>query len=306
MLSLLKQRLHLAKQRKHFLKLCLALLFDCFEYFLFDNLILFADLCKKFEDMLFDEIIFGPVLSRRLGMSLGVNLMPSSKKVCNFNCVYCECGWNENTTAVKDKIHATQDIEQALTRRLKDLSEQGIELNSITFSGNGEPTLHPDFAKIVDIVLRERDTYCKGAKVSVLTNATRLINEDVFNALKRVDNPILKLDSAIEDTFYLISGADRQSVSFVSTKQKLIDFGHCATIQTLLLRGEHCGKRIDNTSKEEFASYLEVIKQIAPRSVMLYSIDRATPEKNLEKLSIAELETYAKQIRELGIETNTY
>ena len=147
----------------------------------------------------FDEIVFGPIFSRRLGSSLGVNLLPSVGKLCNFDCVYCECGWNKDGAVEGRRFPELQDVELALRTKLQKAASEGVPVDSITFSGNGEPTMHPDFAKIIDITLRLRDEFFPQAKVSVLSNATLLGREDVSQALRRVDNPILKIDASTQE-----------------------------------------------------------------------------------------------------------
>lgn len=255
--------------------------------------------------MLFEEIVFGPIHSRRLGVSLGVNVLPTEKKYCSFNCVYCECGWNVIDTNVQVPLNKREDIRKALGKKLSEnQNELNKTINSITFSGNGEPTIHPEILGIVNDVMELRDRYCPQAKISILSNSTNLVREDVFEALRKIDNPILKLDAGTEKMYETIN--EPVNSNFEQIKQKLISFGNKAVIQTLLLRGEHNGKIIDNTSEEEFSAWLDTIKKIRPRMVMLYSIDRITPEKKLEKLLIPELESYAQRVRALGIETKTY
>lgn len=255
--------------------------------------------------MLFEEIVFGPIHSRRLGVSLGVNVLPTEKKYCSFNCVYCECGWNVIDTNVQVPLNKREDIRKALGKKLSEnQNELNKTINSITFSGNGEPTIHPEILGIVNDVMELRDRYCPQAKISILSNSTNLVREDVFEALRKIDNPILKLDAGTEKMYETIN--EPVNSNFEQIKQKLISFGNKAIIQTLLLRGEHNGKTIDNTSEEEFSAWLDTIKKIRPRMVMLYSIDRITPEKKLEKLLIPELESYAQRVRALGIETKTY
>lgn len=255
--------------------------------------------------MLFENIVFGPIHSRRLGTSLGVNVLPTEKKYCSFNCIYCECGWNVVDTRVNVPFNKREDIRAALELRLSVNTEaENANIDSITFSGNGEPTLHPDISGIVDDVMALRNKYCPQAKVTILSNSTNLVREDVFAALQKVDNPILKLDAGTEQMFKAINKP--VSARFDDIVERLIAFGNKCIVQTLLLRGENDGVVIDNTSEKEFSSWLEIVKRIKPRSVMLYSIDRVTPEKNLEKLLIPELEHYAARIREAGIETATY
>ena len=255
--------------------------------------------------MLFENIVFGPIHSRRLGTSLGVNVLPTEKKYCSFNCIYCECGWNVVDTRVNVPFNKREDIRAALEHRLSVNTEaENANIDSITFSGNGEPTLHPNISGIVDDVMALRNKYCPQAKVTILSNSTNLVREDVFAALQKVDNPILKLDAGTEQMFKAINKP--VSARFDDIVERLIAFGNKCIVQTLLLRGENDGVVIDNTSEKEFSSWLEIVKRIKPRSVMLYSIDRVTPEKNLEKLLIPELEHYAALIREAGIETATY
>lgn len=255
--------------------------------------------------MLFESIVFGPIKSRRLGTSLGVNVLPTEKKYCSFNCIYCECGWNEIDTTINVPLHKREDIKAALKMKLESNScEENGKIDSITFSGNGEPTLHPEISGIVDDVIELRNQYCPQAKITILSNSTNLLREDVFSALQKIDNPILKLDAGTVEMYNRINKP--VSAKFDAIVEKLKAFGNKCVIQTLLLRGENDGQTIDNTNDEEFEAWLEIVKQIKPRSVMLYSIDRETPEKQLEKLLIPELEQFAERIRAIGIETQTY
>ena len=255
--------------------------------------------------MLFESIVFGPIKSRRLGTSLGVNVLPTEKKYCSFNCIYCECGWNEIDTTINVPLHKREDIKAALKMKFEsNPCEENAKIDSITFSGNGEPTLHPEISGIVDDVIELRNQYCPQAKITILSNSTNLLREDVFSALQKIDNPILKLDAGTVEMYNRINKP--VSAKFDAIVEKLKAFGNKCVIQTLLLRGENDGLVIDNTNNEEFEAWLEIVKQIKPRSVMLYSIDRETPEKQLEKLLIPELERFAERIRAIGIETQTY
>ncbi|MCQ2303513.1 MAG: radical SAM protein [Bacteroidales bacterium] len=255
--------------------------------------------------ILFNDLVFGPLKSRRLGISLGVNLMPKAGKICSFNCIYCECGWNDDEKAahlIKPKKEA---IEEALERKLKELKGTAIEPESITFSGNGEPTLHPQFAEIVDMVIRLRDLYCPKAVISVLTNGTMIGNDKVFNALNKIENNIVKLDGGTKEC---IEAINLPNFKFDLEKyiEQLKCFNGNLTIQTLFLRGEHNGKVIDNTTENEVNQWIEHLKAIRPKRVMMYVIERATPEENLEKISKAEMETIAEKVKSLGIETEIY
>lgn len=249
--------------------------------------------------VLYDNFIFGPVRSRRLGLSLGINLLPIDCKLCSFNCIYCECGWTLG--GQKPRFNDKKAVLAMLEGVLGDMVEAGTPPDVLTFAGNGEPTMHPDFEEIVDGVIALRDRLCPAAKVSVLSNATMLHKESVRRALRRVDNPILKLDSAFDKTVQLIDKPlGNYSVEAVVENMKLFE-GECI-VQTMFLRGEFEGQRVDNTTPEEVEAWLEKIKEIAPRSVMVYTIDRDTPAPNLEKVSVEELREIAERVRALGIE----
>ncbi len=246
---------------------------------------------------LFHDVIFGPVRSRRLGLSLGVNLLPTAAKLCNFNCIYCECGWN---TPDKGRFNPREDVGRLLGEKLREMSAAGECPDVITFAGNGEPTTHPDFEAIIDDTLRSRDEICPGSKVSVLSNATMIGRENVRRALLRVDNNILKLDSAFDDTVRLVDDPQgRYSVTETVANMKL--FEGRLIIQTMFLRGEYAGRRVDNTTPREVEAWLELVRQIAPRQVMIYTIDRDTPAPNLEKVPVEELRAIAARVEAFGI-----
>ena len=252
------------------------------------------------QTVLFHETIFGPVHSRRLGTSLGVNLMPRDGKVCSFDCLYCEAGFNAQgpgTTGFAPRA----EVARLLECRLARMKEEGNGLDVITFSGNGEPTLHPDFPAIVDDTIALRDRFFPAAKVSVLTNSTRLGDPEVCRALMKVDNNILKLDSAIEPTMRLIDNPVQKEFTVERLVEALAQFAGEGIIQTMFLRGEHNGRRIDNTTPEEIDALIEAYLKIRPKEVMIYSLDRSTPEEHLEKVERPELEEIAARIREAGI-----
>lgn len=252
------------------------------------------------QTVLFHETIFGPIHSRRLGVSLGVNLMPNDGKICSFDCVYCEAGYNAQG-AGKSGIPSREAVKKGLSRKLKAMSEAGEQLDVITFSGNGEPTLHPQFKDIVHDVLLLRDRYYPSVKVSVLSNSTMLSKSAVVEALKKVDNNILKLDSAVAPTFRAINQPASSGVLPEGVIADLKKFDGKCIVQTMFLRGEHNGKKIDNTTDAEVNALIEAYKEIAPQEVMIYSIDRKTPEENLEKVSKEELEAIGKRIEAAGI-----
>lgn len=252
------------------------------------------------QTVLFTSTIFGPIHSRRLGTSLGVNLMPADGKVCSFDCLYCEAGFNAQGPGTKG-IPPRSEVARLLEEKLSSMRAENLQLDVITFSGNGEPTLHPDFRGVVDDVIRLRNEFYPDAKVSVLSNATRLQSPDVVEALRKVDNNILKLDSAFDETVKIIDrpvGAGYR-VSDVIEGMKQFD-GQCI-VQTMILRGEHEGKAIDNTTDREIDALIDACKAIAPREVMLYSIDRKTPAEQLVKVERDELERIAQRFIAAGL-----
>lgn len=248
---------------------------------------------------LYDNIIFGPVRSRRLGLSLGVNLLPIESKLCSFDCIYCECGWNDEHPGAR-RFNSRDDVRTMLAETLDRMVKDGTPPDVITFAGNGEPTLHPHFEQIIDDTLAMRDRYCPSAKVSVLSNATQIHREDVCRALRRVDNNILKLDSAFDATVQLMN-KPQGKYSVRETVERLKAFEGELIVQTMFLRGEYLGRRVDNTTDEEVSAWLELIREIAPKQVMVYSLDRDTPCQTLEKVEKEELRAIAARVEALGI-----
>ena len=249
--------------------------------------------------MLFHEIVFGPIKSRRLGVSLGINLLPSTGKICTFDCIYCECGYNADGRT-KQGLPPREAVAQALEAKLQELKASGITPDVFTFSGNGEPTLHPEFEGIIDDTIGLRNKYFPQAKISVLSNSTMIGRESVFRALNKVDNNILKLDSAFDHQAQLIDRPLQSSFSVTGLIENLKRFNGNLIIQTIFLKGVHNGHCIDNTSDEEVNAWIEVLKEINPQQVMIYTIDRATPEKNLQKVSLEELGIIAEKLKKAG------
>ena len=250
----------------------------------------------KDQTVLFHSTIFGPIHSRRLGTSLGINLMPSDGKICSFDCLYCEAGYNAQgagETGLPDEKNVLSELE----KKLIEMKEKEENLDVITFSGNGEPTLHPKFPEIVDGVLALRDKYFPDAKVSVLTNSTRIFTPRYVEALRKVDNNILKLDSAVEHTMRLIDRPNDKDFTVERTIEALKQFAGTGIIQTMILRGSHEGESVDNTAPEEINALIEAYKAIKPASVMIYSLDRSTPEERLIKVPKEELESIASRIQ---------
>ena len=248
---------------------------------------------------LYDNIIFGPVRSRRLGLSLGVNLLPIDSKLCSFDCIYCECGWNDEHPG-KRRFNQREDVYKMLDETLQKMVAQGTPPDVITFAGNGEPTLHPDFEQIIDDTISLRDKHCPAARVSVLSNATQIHRDDVRRALLRVDNNILKLDSAFDATVQLIN-KPQGGYSVARTVELLKAFNGELIVQTMFLRGDYLGQRVDNTTEEEVSAWLKLVAEIAPKQVMVYSLDRDTPCQTLEKVEKEELREIAKRVEALGI-----
>ena len=248
--------------------------------------------------MLFDSIVYGPIRSRRLGVSLGMNLMPTTAKLCTFDCVYCECGWNQPVS--HPAIPTRQEVREALASRLVALSPNSLDV--ITFSGNGEPTLHQDFLGIIQDTCALRDQYCPKAKISVLSNSTQLGRPDVVEALRLCDNRILKLDSAIDATMRLIDKPVNPNLTVEQIAEWLSLFDGDFTLQTCFLRGEYMGQIIDNTTSEELNAWYAMVDRLHPKQVMIYVIDRATPLQTLSKVPTAEMEAIAAPLRAKGID----
>ena len=250
---------------------------------------------SKDQTVLFHSTVFGPIHSRRLGVSLGINLMPDDGKVCTFDCLYCEAGYNSQGTGTTG-ISTRQQTRDALEAKLSGMHAAGDPLDVITFSGNGEPTLAPEFPEIIDDTIALRDKFYPEAKVSVLTNSTRIFDPRVADALKKVDNNILKLDSAIEATMRLIDRPNSKEFTVGRVVEALRQFEGTGIIQTMMLRGSHDGAPLDNTKDAEVEALIEAYKAIKPREIMLYSIDRTTPEENLVKVPLEELKTIGERI----------
>ena len=251
---------------------------------------------------LFDNIIFGPVKSRRLGVSLGVNLLPVDAKICSFDCIYCECGFN--TTMQQSPLPTREQVYVTLETKLQEMVAANELPDVITFAGNGEPTLHAQFEGIIDDTIALRDRYCPEAKVSVLSNSTRMHKQTIFKALQRVDNNILKFDSAIDKTVQRLDRPSGKQFSVEWQLEQFRKFNGNLIIQTLFLRGKLADGIIDNTTEEEVSAWLEALQIIRPKQVMIYSIDRETPTKGLEKVCYETLDLIAARVRKVGIEVS--
>lgn len=252
--------------------------------------------------VIYPSPIFGPVHSRRLGVSLGVNLMPGDGKVCTFDCIYCECGFNKDFRP-KQRRPTRDEVRAALEDKLREMRDEGRLPDVITFAGNGEPTAHPDFGAIIGDTMALRDAYCPAAKVSVLSNSTFIGRQEVFDALLRVDNNILKLDTVDEDYIRLVN---RPSCSYDlgSLVERMKQFGGRMIVQTMFMHGTFEGRRVDNVDDSYVLPWMEAIKAIKPRMVMIYTIDRETPDKELTKATHAELDRIAAMLRAEGLEVS--
>ncbi|MDR2362449.1 MAG: radical SAM protein [Prevotellaceae bacterium] len=245
--------------------------------------------------MLFSDIIFGPLHSRRLGVSLGVNLLPAHGKWCNFDCIYCECGWNANHRH-DHQLPTREQVRESLQQTLQTMQQQAQLPNAITFSGNGEPTLHPQFHGIVDDAIALRNTYAPQAQVCVLSNATLIGREAIFRALQKVDRPILKIDSALETTVQRIN-QPQGLYTIASVVEQMQRFDGQFSLQTLFLRGIYHDVALDNSTPDEIRRWLHIVVQTRPREIMLYTLDRRTPAKRLQKLLPEELHAIAAQVQ---------
>jgi len=244
----------------------------------------------------FDDIVFGPIVSRRLGSSLGMNILPVKGKLCNFDCVYCECGWNKD--GISDRRYpSSSDVYMALEHRLLQLSSESVAVDSITFSGNGEPTLHPEFSQIIDDTLKLREKYFPSAKVSVLSNATMLGKESVMNALMRIDNPIMKIDASSDELIALVN-RPAGSYRLDDVVNNLKRFNGNFVLQTMFLKSSE----FNTAAQEALEGWMNIVRELHPREVMVYTIDRETPDKTLEKYSVEEMGTIVRPLIDEGFE----
>ncbi|MBQ9410744.1 MAG: radical SAM protein [Bacteroidales bacterium] len=242
--------------------------------------------------MLREDTVFGPIFSRRLGSSLGINLLPREGKVCNFDCIYCECGWNKD--GLQDRtLPSARDVEEALEAKLRECKAAGTPIDSITFSGDGEPTLNPEFAAIIDITIRLRDLYYPSAKVSVLTNATRCGEPGIFEALRKIDNPILKLDAPTDEEVALIN----RPVGEYHVKDvvaSMARFEGNFILQTMFLRGPGWA------TEDWVQGWMDIVRRLKPREIQVYTIDRETPMKGLSKYTAEEMRSLVQPLTDEG------
>ena len=254
---------------------------------------------------LFQDVIFGPVRSRRLGLSLGVNLLPLHYKYCSFNCIYCECGWTKKHDEPGNELPSRETVALYLEKRLTAMSGEGLLPDAITFAGNGEPTMHPDFSAIIDDTIRLRDLLAPGALVSVLTNSFMIGDPQIFNSLAKIDRNICKLDAGSERIFQLLNNPAAGN-RLSNVVENLSKFQGKVIIQSMFLRGRFKNEVIDNTVGEEVSLWIDHLRIIRPSMVMIYPIARETPVHSLEIIPASELEVIAERVRECGIVAQVY
>ena len=252
--------------------------------------------------IIFPSPIFGPIKSRRLGISLGINLLPGDGKVCTFDCIYCECGFNADHKP-HSRFPSREEVATALEKKLREMQTEGAMPDVLTFAGNGEPTIHPRFGEIINDTIALRDRFCPGAKVSVLSNSTQIMKPEVFEALLKVDNNILKLDTIDPEYIKTVDRpTGRYDINTILERMKA--FNGKVVVQTMFLKGSVDGKDINNTGDYYVKPWIEAVKQIEPREVMIYTIDRETPMQGLLKASKEELDHIVAMLEEEGIKAS--
>ena len=246
--------------------------------------------------MIREEVVFGPIHSRRLGSSLGINLLPEKGKICTFDCIYCECGWNKDGRN-DTQLPSVEKVRNALEAKLKQCKNDGVNIDSITFSGDGEPTINPEFPQIIDDTIRLRDQYYPQSKITVLSNATMVHKPEVFQALRKVDNPTMKIDAPtnalIEKINHPAPGYDIRRVV-----EALKQFNGDFILQTMFLRS----KDFDSSSPEVLDGWMDIVRQLKPREIMVYTIDRPTPEVGLQKFTVDEMRSLVQPLIDEGFE----
>ncbi|MBR1514568.1 MAG: radical SAM protein [Bacteroidales bacterium] len=244
--------------------------------------------------MIREEVVFGPIRSRRLGSSLGINLLPEKGKLCNFDCIYCECGWNKDGRE-DAKLPTAEEVRKALETKLQECQSNQIAIDSITFSGDGEPTINPEFPQIIDDTIRLRDQYYPDSKITVLSNATRAHRPEIFAALCKVDNPTMKIDAPtnalVEKINHPAPGYDVNRVV-----EALKQFDGDFILQTMFLKS----KDFDSSSPEVLNGWMDIVRTLKPREIMVYTIDRPTPEEGLQKFTVDEMHQLVQPLTEEG------
>jgi len=254
---------------------------------------------------LWDKIVFGPIQSRRLGNSLGINVSPTTKKICSFDCIYCECGWTLEKNIDPKDFYSVEEITEAIEKKLQECSANNTPVDSITFSGNGEPTLHLNFCQIIDNLIVLRDKYYPGTAITCLSNAAQLANKYVLSVLQKIENPVLKLDAVDESLFQLIN-KPTIDISVNEIIKQLQSLNGNFIMQSLFLKGMFNNQTFNNAEEPHLSLWIEVVKKLNPKQVMLYSIDRSTPAQGLEKITAEELQKFAIMLQQFGIQAKVY
>jgi wyosine [tRNA(Phe)-imidazoG37] synthetase (radical SAM superfamily) len=244
--------------------------------------------------MIREETVFGPIHSRRLGSSLGINLLPEKGKICTFDCIYCECGWNKDGRD-DTKLPTAEKVRNALEAKLKECKANQVPIDSITFSGDGEPTINPDFPQIIDDTIRLRNQYYPDSKITVLSNATMVHKPEVFAALRKVDNPTMKIDAP---TDALVEKINHPAPGYNINKvvETLKQFNGDFILQTMFLKS----KDFDSSSPEMLNGWMDIVRTLKPREVMVYTIDRPTPEEGLQKFTVEEMHALVQPLIDEG------
>ena len=254
--------------------------------------------------MLFDEIIFGPLKSRRFGKSLGVNLLPLDNKVCNFNCIYCECGWTD-LSSKKVSYTLFESVVEAMEKKFQELSLKKDFPDAITFAGNGEPTMHPKFPEVIDVTIKLRDKYMPDVKIVVLSNGVLMNKREIADALLKIDLCVMKLDAGTDELFRVIDQPlnNKELSWYVNNLKKL---GDRLMIQSIFLKGRYKGKQIDNTEEENLNCWINYLKELKPKQVMIYTLDRETPAEGLSKIDKSVLDVICNRVKQAGISAEVY
>ncbi|MDR0367665.1 MAG: radical SAM protein [Bacteroidales bacterium] len=256
--------------------------------------------------ILHDKIVFGPINSRRLGKSLGINLLPQDIKICTMNCIYCECGWAKTDEIIYSKLLPASEIVPVIAARLQQMHNDHVLIDSITYSGNGEPCIHLQFGEITREIIRLRNQYFPQTVITCLSNSTQLHRKDVVDALKAIDHRMMKLDAGTQAMFEQINKPFKH-LKLDDVCDNLRQFNGDLSIQTLLLKGTlDNGELIDNTTSEEITAWLQRLRYIKPQKVILYSIDRETPAKKLIKIDKETLFNIANRVEKIGIKAEVY
>lgn len=246
---------------------------------------------------LFDQIVFGPIYSRRLGSSLGINLLPINSKLCNYNCIYCECGWSKENT---DKTFPSfEEVSNALEKYFWDTNKKTLP-DVITFAGNGEPSLHPQFSQIIELTIQLRNKYLPNTKISVLTNATQLHKPEVANALQKIELAMLKIDTVIQEDYEFLN-CQKSNYKINDIIKNIKNNIEKPIIQTMFLKVETANYSFDNTSESSLNQYIDVLEFLSPQNVILYTISRDTPMDNIQAISNSQLNLIAQQLQKRGI-----